>query len=98
MKMIYVFVFSNIKYNLYAVTIIYYILLPLLLLITCHSLYTSKSINHSPTRGVMAEVNTELLWTTNVTPAPTSMAMYPDSHPNGYGRSVVKEQSTQMTT
>lgn len=36
----------------------------------------------------MVEVKTELLWTTNVTPAPTNMAMYPDSHPNGYGRSV----------
>ncbi len=36
----------------------------------------------------MAEVKTELLWTTNVTPAPTNMAMNPVSHPNGYGRSV----------
>lgn len=48
----------------------------------------SKSIFHPPIRGVMAEVKTELLWTTNVTPAPTNMAMYPDSHPHGYGRSV----------
>uniref|UniRef100_A0A4W6C523 Uncharacterized protein n=1 Tax=Lates calcarifer TaxID=8187 RepID=A0A4W6C523_LATCA len=46
-----------------------------------------KIIYHSPTRGVMAEVKTELLWTTNVTPAPTNMAMYPASHANGYGRS-----------
>lgn len=45
-------------------------------------------ICHSPTRGVMAEVKTELLWTTNVTPAPTTIAMYPASHSNGYGRSV----------
>lgn len=36
----------------------------------------------------MAEVKTELLWTTNVTPAPTTMTMYPVSQPNGYGRSV----------
>lgn len=36
----------------------------------------------------MAEVKTELLWTTNVTPAPANMAMNPVSHPNGYGRSV----------
>lgn len=43
----------------------------------------SKNIHHSPIRGVMAEVKTELLCTTNVTPAPTNMAMYPASHPNG---------------
>lgn len=43
----------------------------------------------------MAEVNTELLWTTNVTPAPTNMAMYPASHPNGYGRSVVIQKRTE---
>lgn len=29
---------------------------------------------HSPMSGVMAEVNTELLWTTKVMPAPTTMA------------------------
>lgn len=49
---------------------------------------TDVKADNSPTRGVMAEVKTELLWTTNVTPAPTTMAMYPVSQPNGYGRSV----------
>lgn len=49
-----------------------------------------NSSDNSPTSGVMAEVKTELLWTTNVTPAPTNMAMYPVSHPNGEGRSVEK--------
>lgn len=58
--------------------------------------YVCKSIDNSPTRGVMAEVNTELLWTTNVTPAPTTMAMYPVSHPNGYGRSVDKKQRRDL--
>lgn len=29
---------------------------------------------HSPMSGVMAEVNTELLWTTKVMLAPTTMA------------------------
>uniref|UniRef100_A0AAY4AS87 Uncharacterized protein n=1 Tax=Denticeps clupeoides TaxID=299321 RepID=A0AAY4AS87_9TELE len=38
----------------------------------------------------MAEVKTELLWTTKVMPAPTMMAMYPVTQPKGNGKSVVR--------
>lgn len=41
----------------------------------------------SPIRGVMAEVKTELLCTTKVIPAPTTMAKYPVSQLSGCGRS-----------
>lgn len=56
--------------------------------------FSWSSVNHSPTRGVIAEVNTELLWTRKVTPAPTSMAVYPASHPKGYGRSAKRTEKT----
>lgn len=45
----------------------------------------------------MAEVKTELLWTTNVTPAPTNMATYPASHSNGEGRSVETQFQEEMS-
>lgn len=39
----------------------------------------------------MAEVKTELLWTTKVIPAPTTMAKYPVSQLNGCGRSAMAQ-------
>ncbi len=48
-----------------------------------------------PTRGVIAEVKTELLWTIKVIPAPTTIAMYPVSHANGNGKSVHTKKTSK---
>lgn len=40
-----------------------------------------------PTRGVIADVKTELLWTMKVIPAPASIARYPASQVKGNGKS-----------
>lgn len=45
------------------------------------------STDNLPTRGVIADVKTELLWTTKVIPAPASMARYPASQVKGNGKS-----------
>lgn len=50
----------------------------------------------SPTSGVIAEVKTELLCTMKVIPAPTKMAMYPVTQPNGNGKSA--DTQTQKLT
>ena len=45
------------------------------------------SIDNLPTRGVIADVKTELLWTMKVIPAPASIARYPASQVKGNGKS-----------
>lgn len=45
------------------------------------------NIDNLPTRGVIADVKTELLWTTKVMPAPASIARYPASQVKGKGKS-----------
>lgn len=45
------------------------------------------STDNLPTRGVIADVKTELLWTTKVIPAPASIARYPASQVKGNGKS-----------
>lgn len=45
-----------------------------------------------PTRGVIAEVKTELLCTMKVIPAPTMIAMYPVTQPKGKGKSEIKQK------
>lgn len=51
-----------------------------------NDLYATKAL---PTRGVIADVKTELLWTINVIPAPTKIAMYPVTQAKGKGKSVI---------